>query len=577
MKKKLTISPGELLLPLETVTETVAIVGIRGSGKTNTAVVTVEELLDQGQQVLIIDPTDVWWGLKSSADGRRAGYPVVILGGQHGDLPLGAGDGATIADFVVDSGASIICSLRHFESKAMQRRFVTALAQRLYYRKGQTGKQTPLMVVIDEASLFVPQRVGAAEAEMVGAIQQLVRQGRSSGFGVTLIDQRPATINKDVLTQLELLVAHRISSPQDRKAIEAWVEQHDTADRGGEFLRSIASLKRGIAWFWSPGWLDVFKPAAVRKRRTFDSSRTPAPGEVLVQPKKLAEVDLEKLKAQLSATIDQARAADPAVLRRENIQLKANIAELERRKPAITIQKPAMMKFPAGTLKQVTRLVEKGNRLCEILFSGRQEIRAGLESITRALTTVSIGKHPLAGPRPVIKPAAIEPERRARPISLTPRAPLPKAERRILTALAQFPAGRTKAQAAVMSGYALGGGGFNNAIGALRTAGLITRDGDLLRITPEGLGVAGDVERLPTGPELVRFWMSQLGKAEREILQAVAAVYPDGLDKATIGERTGYTPGGGGFNNALGRLRTLQLVTGKDIIKASDDLFQEAA
>jgi polynucleotide 5'-kinase involved in rRNA processing len=38
----------------------VAVLGIRSSGKTNTAGVFVEELLDQGQQTVIIDPLDVW-------------------------------------------------------------------------------------------------------------------------------------------------------------------------------------------------------------------------------------------------------------------------------------------------------------------------------------------------------------------------------------------------------------------------------------------------------------------------------------------------------------------------------------
>jgi hypothetical protein len=44
---------------------------------------------------------------------------------------------------------------------------------------------------------------------------------------------------------------------------------------------------------------------------------------------------------------------------------------------------------------------------------------------------------------------------------------LPPGERRILTALAQYPEGRSKAQVAILAGYALNGGGFNNYLGAL--------------------------------------------------------------------------------------------------------------
>jgi DNA helicase HerA-like ATPase len=77
----------KLNLPPEIVTLTSAILGIRNSGKTNTAVVITEGLLDAGHQVVVIDPLDVWWGLKSSADGKSDGYPVVVIGGPHGDHP----------------------------------------------------------------------------------------------------------------------------------------------------------------------------------------------------------------------------------------------------------------------------------------------------------------------------------------------------------------------------------------------------------------------------------------------------------------------------------------------------------
>lgn len=43
-------------LPAELGTQTSALVGIRGSGKTVTATVVVEELLKQQHQVVIIDP-----------------------------------------------------------------------------------------------------------------------------------------------------------------------------------------------------------------------------------------------------------------------------------------------------------------------------------------------------------------------------------------------------------------------------------------------------------------------------------------------------------------------------------------
>lgn len=68
-----------LALPIEMAGQAVALVGIRGSGKTNTAGVIAEELLEQHQQIVVIDPTDAWWGLRSD-------YPVFIFGVRASDL-----------------------------------------------------------------------------------------------------------------------------------------------------------------------------------------------------------------------------------------------------------------------------------------------------------------------------------------------------------------------------------------------------------------------------------------------------------------------------------------------------------
>lgn len=149
---------------------------------------------------------------------------------------------------------------------------------------------------------------------------------------------------------------------------------------------------------------------------------------------------------------------------------------------------------------------------------------------------------------------------------------LPKAHRLILTALAQYPLGRTKMQIAVLTGYAVNGGGFQKAIGSLRSAGYVTR-GKPIEITDAGINALGYYEPLPHGRALIDHWMKRLGKAERKILEAVAGAYPCTLSKSQIAARAGYEASGGDLMNALCRLRTLGLVHGSAEIKASDDLF----
>ncbi len=557
-----------LSLPLQAVTETFAVLAKRGAGKTYTANVLAEEMIEAHAQVVIIDPLDAWWGLRSSADGKGDGLPIYVFGGEHGDLPLEPTAGELLADVVVDHGVSAILSLRHL-SKGKQRQFVTAFAERLYHRKGEPEHRTPLHVFIDEADAFVPQRVMADVARTVGAIDDIVRRGRSAGLGVTLISQRAAVVNKDVLTQCEVLIALRTISPQDRKALDAWVEAHDAHDQHETFMASLASLEIGEAWVWSPGWLDIFQRVHIRKRRTFDSSSTPKAGEKAHAPAARKAVDLDALRGRMEATIERAASTDPK-------KLQARVRELEKAlaaKPTATEKVVERVEVPVLTDEDRQRLFmfaqSVANTAAELSAAATQLVALG-ERVTTALSPVQQpARHaPIAREtRPTPRP-----DTRKR-IDAPPEPSLGRAERSILAVLAQFPEGRSKPQLSILSGYSIKSSSFANALGSLRSQGL-AEGRDILSITSDGLAAAGDVEPLPTGRALQDHWRARLGKAERAILDTVIDAYPDSLDKATISERSGYSLTSSSFANALGKLRSLQLAEGYADLRAADVLFE---
>ena len=68
-----------LSLPLDTVTDTVGVLAVKGAGKSFTSMVFVEELAKHRLPVVALDPVGVFFGLRSSADGKGPGLPVVIL------------------------------------------------------------------------------------------------------------------------------------------------------------------------------------------------------------------------------------------------------------------------------------------------------------------------------------------------------------------------------------------------------------------------------------------------------------------------------------------------------------------
>src|ERR1043166_823800 len=114
-----------------------------------------------------------------------------------------------------------------------------------------------MALVIDEADAIAPQKPYKGEERMLGAAEDIVRRGGQRGIGSTLITQRSAVLNKNVLTQIQLLIVLRTISPQDLAAIDAWIDVHGTEDERKILKGSLPSLPTGDAWFWSPGWPTV--------------------------------------------------------------------------------------------------------------------------------------------------------------------------------------------------------------------------------------------------------------------------------------------------------------------------------
>jgi hypothetical protein len=85
----------------------------------------------------------------------------------------------------------------------------------------------------------------------------------------------------------------------------------------------------------------------------------------------------------------------------------------------------------------------------------------------------------------------------------------------------------------------------------------------------------GNVESIPTGKELIAYWLARLGKAEAVILQVLIDAYPRYLEYRDIAEGSGYSEKSSSFSKALSKLRSLNLAEGYGTAKASDIFFEE--
>jgi hypothetical protein len=402
---------------------------------------------------------------------------------------------------------------------------------------------------------------------MLGAFEKLTKLGRNFGIGVTLISQRPQSVNKDVLNQTEALFVLQTNGAQERKAIREWI-----VDQGldiEDLVDELPGLQKGDAFFWSPSWLKVTKKVHIAEKRTFNASSTPEMGDkVAAAPKELAQVDLEAIRVAMKDVVARAEENDPRALRRRIAELEGKLAKAPAAAPA-KVERVEVPVFKDGEVSQLESAI------------GRLQIAAGgigecTQGLLIALRHVVVG---LAQSRSAPAPMRAENHKSLATTGLDGltrgvKSPggLPKAERMILNVLAQYPeSGRSAVQIAIQTGYVVNGGGFNNALSSLRSKGLIEGEKEGFRITMEGREAAGPVSPLPTGTDLIAYWQRQLPKAEGLILGALLEVYPGGLAKDALAEKTGYQASGGGFNNAISRLRTLSLICGREELRLSED------
>lgn len=280
---RLLLSSGkdELFLPAAaSATMTAAILAKKSSGKTYLGMVLVEELLKVGRvPVVVVDPTGVWApGLRATADGEPSPYPVLTIGGNHGDVPLGTGESyageGRLAAAVVDRvrPSSVILDVSNM-TIGRQHEFVADFGEGLF----ATSLRSPILLVVDEADEFAPQVLTTSvhQKRSLEVLDRIIRRGRTKGLGSVLITQRAAVLNKNVLSQVDTLFLLCMLAPSDLESVSDWLRHVVPVSQRVECLGQLPSLPPGEAFYLRAGASPQFRKFVVRRRDTFDSSYTP--------------------------------------------------------------------------------------------------------------------------------------------------------------------------------------------------------------------------------------------------------------------------------------------------------------
>jgi hypothetical protein len=272
--------PGDLVVPYDYVPGmSNTIFARRGSGKTYLAGVMVEELVGMpgGPEVVVVDPLGGWWGLGADAQGRPTDKPVLVLGGKHGHAPLRPDDGARVARLVTRIRPCPVVLDLSAMPPVEQYVFNADFGDAMW-----AGESFPVHIFYDEADEFCPQRFGALSTEQRrsrDAVERFVMRGRTAGYGVTLVTLRPAVLSMNARSQAGCMWLLCLAAPQDVAAVAGWMEsasQGLSEERLSTCLGQLPVLPRGTAYMVRGGDEPALRKFKIRKKRTFDSSRTEA-------------------------------------------------------------------------------------------------------------------------------------------------------------------------------------------------------------------------------------------------------------------------------------------------------------
>ena len=141
---------------------------------------------------------------------------------------------------------------------------VDSVSHRLSMLSGDEKKEYPLVwIFVDEAHEFLPLNGKTAATD---ALIQLLREGRQPGISLVLATQQPGQIHHDVMTQSDIVIAHRVTSKPDLEALN-FIMQSYILESIKKQMDDLPSLK-GSAIILDDNSERIY-PARIRPRFTW--------------------------------------------------------------------------------------------------------------------------------------------------------------------------------------------------------------------------------------------------------------------------------------------------------------------
>jgi len=149
---------------------------------------------------------------------------------------------SSIGAFNVRALTVSLVSKKLFEQRmdARKKEEINSISKRFEVLGEVERKEMPLIwMFVDECHEFLPLDKKTIATD---ALVQLLREGRQPGISMVLATQQPGKIHRDVMTQSDIVLSHRVTSAQDLGALNQIMQSY-MLESISQYMNDLPSLK----------------------------------------------------------------------------------------------------------------------------------------------------------------------------------------------------------------------------------------------------------------------------------------------------------------------------------------------
>lgn len=209
------------------------------------------------------------WRIFAGKDEEATHVEDLITGGITSVLDLSVYN--SVGAFNVRALVISLISRKVFNQRMMARKKeeIEAVSKGWNFMSFEKKEEPLVWMFIDEAHEFLPLNEKTIATD---ALVQLLREGRQPGISLVLATQQPGQIHRDVMTQSDIVISHRVTSKPDLDALN-YIMQSYVLESVKRYMDELPKLK-GSAIILDDNSERIY-PMRIRPRFTWHGGEAP--------------------------------------------------------------------------------------------------------------------------------------------------------------------------------------------------------------------------------------------------------------------------------------------------------------